>query len=253
MTELSLLKPETISSTPWLGFIPATQVMPFLSYTTTGGERKNADTAMTGWTARVVTVVEYFKIPHKYVGCSLTNRETVPDQFRGGLLPALQVSTQGEEFLIQDSLAICEFLAESHPNLHLWPQDVKLRALARSATAQMHSGFTEMRNTYSSNFVAKYTGKIPMTSQGEKEIKKMLDLWSSSRAATQKRLSELGEPDEGFLFGKFSIADAFFWPVLWVSHMKFTLLLVKTQNWKKNLPNLCGIISITDTGLWIAV
>ena len=44
----------------------------------------------------------------------------------------------------------------------------------------------------------------------------MLSLWDTARKGTKERLAALGEADEGFLFGGFSIADAFFWPVLTV-------------------------------------
>lgn len=126
---------------------------------------------------------------------------------------------------VNDSLAINEFLAESHPELPLWPKDRQLRAMARSAVAEMHSGFGEIRNTYHTNFVAKYTGKIPVTEQGRKEIERFLALWNQARTVTTKRLEELGEKDDGFLFGKFGIADAFFWPVLWVSCTLFRSFL----------------------------
>lgn len=76
-----------------------------------------------------------------------------------------------------------------------------------------------MRNTYDTNFVAKYTGKVPITEEGRKEVERMLKLWDEARLRTLKRLEELGEKDEGWLFGGFGIADAFFWPVLWVFHI----------------------------------
>lgn len=44
----------------------------------------------------------------------------------------------------------------------------------------------------------------------------MFRIWDSARKATTERLALLGEVDDGFLFGGFSIADAFFWPILWV-------------------------------------
>jgi len=116
---------------------------------------------------------------------------------------------------IGDSLAICEFLAESHPELPLWPRDRRLRALARSAAAQMHSGFSLLR-TFHTNFLARYTGNIPISDGAHKDIKRVLALWDEARKCTKERLATLGEVDEGFLFGGFSIADAFFWPVLWV-------------------------------------
>lgn len=121
---------------------------------------------------------------------------------------------------IGDSLAICEFLAESNPSLPLWPRDPQLRALARSAAAQMHSGFSVLRNTFGTNFVARYTGNIPVSEEAKKEISRALSIWDDARKATKVRLAALNEKDEGFLFGGFSIADAFFWPVLWVCTLK---------------------------------
>lgn len=69
---------------------------------------------------------------------------------------------------------------------------------------------------FSTNFLARYTGNVPITDDARKEIERLLAIWDESRKATKGRLASLGEDDEGFLFGKFSIADAFFWPVLWV-------------------------------------
>ena len=132
------------------------------------------------------------------------------------LVPVLKCPALGPDTQINDSLAIVEYLAEANPDLTLWPVDPYLRALARSAAAQMHSGFKEMRSTYHTNFVAQYTGAVPITDDAKKEIEKMLALWADSRKKTAAKLKELSHEDEGFLFGKFSIADAFFWPVLWV-------------------------------------
>jgi glutathione S-transferase len=126
----------------------------------------------------------------------------------------LKVPSLSTEIYINDSLAICEFLAESHPSLPLWPKDRMLRALARSVVAEMHSEFFVLRNTYDSNFVAKYSGIVPITEEGRKEVERMLQLWGEARTKTVKRLKELGERDEAFLFGGFGIADAFFWPGL---------------------------------------
>lgn len=167
-------------------------------------------TRYSSWTARVVTVLEYFKIPYNATYVHLSDVKSVSPS---GFVPVLEVSTP--ELTINDSLAICEFLAESYPDKLLWPKDRQLRAMARSATAEMHSGFSELRNTYHTNFLAQYTGDIPITEQGAKDIKRMLTLWGEARLKTASRLRDLGEIDEGYLFGSFSIADAFFWPVLW--------------------------------------
>lgn len=90
----------------------------------------------------------------------------------------------------------------------------------------MHAGFSELRDTYHTNFIAKYTGNIPVSDAAKAEIRKMTRIWNTARAQTKQRLQELGEKDEGFLFGTFSIADAFFWPVLWVS----TFYLIKRSS-----------------------
>ncbi|KAI0007098.1 hypothetical protein F4779DRAFT_619980 [Xylariaceae sp. FL0662B] len=168
----------------------------------------------TGWGARVALVLAYFRIPHKLEMFTLDQPPLLP-QLRGSgsLLPVLQPDPGDPDFTIADSLAICEFLAERRPEL--WPRDPRLRALARSAAAQMHAGFGEIRNTYHSNFLGRYTGEIPVSEGAAREIRQLVELWSMARARTRARLAELGEEDEGFLFGAFSVADAFFWPVVW--------------------------------------
>lgn len=158
-------------------------------------------------------MLEYFKIPYTK---NYVNLSAVKSISPTGFVPVLQVPSLSPDSYVNDSLAICEFLAESHPTLPLWPKDRLLRALARSAVAEMHSGFSVLRNTYDTNFVAQYSGKVPITEDGRKEVERMLKLWSEARTRTVKRLTELGAKDEGFLFGGFGIADAFFWPVLWV-------------------------------------
>ncbi|KAJ5133330.1 glutathione S transferase [Penicillium atrosanguineum] len=167
-------------------------------------------TRYSSWTSRVEAVLEYFQIPHSSQFIKLSDVKTVSPT---GFVPFLQCRSIGST--IGDSLAICEFLAESHPELPLWPRDRQLRALARSAAAQMHSGFSTLRNLYSTNFLARYTGNVPIPEAALKDINRMLALWDEVRKASKERLAVLGEADEGFLFGGFSIADAFFWPVLW--------------------------------------
>lgn len=173
-------------------------------------------------------MLEYFQIPHETKYYSLTLPSLKPPA-ELSILPVLDVTPStavgtaaGEEeetpLRIFDSLAICEFLAEQHPEKHLWPADAHLRATARAAAAAMHSGFAALRNAYPSNFVARFTGPgIPFDEAIAKDVSKLLALWSRLRAAAKKRLAVLGQEDEGFLCGGFSIADAFFWPVLWVS------------------------------------
>ncbi|KAI1161720.1 putative glutathione S transferase [Nemania serpens] len=183
-------------------------------------------TRYSSWGARAQLVLEYFQIPHGTKYYNFTNLSP-PAELR--ILPVLDVTStptpapapglaaaEEETLRIHDSLAICEFLAEQHPDKHLWPADSRLRASARSAAAAMHSGFAALRDAYPCNFVAHFTGPgVPFNEAIAKDVSKLLALWSRTRAATKKRLDVLGEADEGFLCGGFSIADAFFWPVLW--------------------------------------
>ncbi|KAK6075593.1 glutathione s-transferase [Seiridium cupressi] len=174
-------------------------------------------TRYSSWTSRVELVLEYFKIPYtaEYHNIFDPAFRPIHERLSGRLYSMLQPDSEDPDFVIDESLAICEYLAETSPERGLWPRDAKLRALARGAAAQIHAGFNEIRNTYPTNFIAKYTGKIPINDAAAKEIAKMNRLWTTARIQTMERLRELGEEDEGFLFGGFSIADAFFWPVLW--------------------------------------
>ncbi|EAW11533.1 glutathione S-transferase [Aspergillus clavatus NRRL 1] len=169
-------------------------------------------TRYSSWTARVETVLEYFQLPYTAQIVPLSQVRTVS---HSGLVPLLESRSLSPTLRINDSLAICEFLAESNPQLNLWPQDRVLRAMARSAAAEMHSGFSTLRNTYHTNFVARYQGNIPVSEAARKEIRRLFTIWDEARQAARTRLAEAGVQDEGFLFGAFSIADAFFWPVLW--------------------------------------
>jgi glutathione S-transferase len=142
-----------------------------------------------------------------------------------GLVPFLKITDMDEnqEITVNDSLAICEFLADLRPDLPLWPHDWQLRSRARSAAAEMHSGFVNIRNEFSTNFVAKYTGDIPISVAARKEIERLFTLWTEARRFTVRRLRVVGqqEKDNGFLFGAFGVVDALFWPVLWVRFIQF--------------------------------
>jgi glutathione S-transferase len=118
-----------------------------------------------------------------------------------GLVPVLL----DDDFAVWDSLAICEYVAERHPDAGLWPKDAKTRARARSLVAQMHSGFGALRNALPMNIEAHLPGiKLPEAAQ--QDISRLQAIWHDTRA-------EFGHGGP-FLFGAFSIADAFFAPVV---------------------------------------
>jgi glutathione S-transferase len=107
---------------------------------------------------------------------------------------------------IWDSLAICEYLAEQYPEQALWPKDKTQRARARSISAEMHSGFASLRTLCGMNIRAQ------LADVGQR-------LWAEHAALRQDvtRIEQIWaeRPDPaGFLCGEFSIADAFYAPVV---------------------------------------
>jgi glutathione S-transferase len=120
---------------------------------------------------------------------------------KAGKVPVLMVDGQA----VWDSLAIAETLAELHPEKQLWPADAAARRLARSACAEMHSGFQALRGKMPMNIRASYPGK-GLTKESQRDIDRVVALWAECR----ERFGQGG----GLLFGKFSIADAFFAPVV---------------------------------------
>lgn len=121
-----------------------------------------------------------------------------------GLVPLLEVEDAPSRFAIWDSLAISEFVAELAPRAGLWPEDRRLRALARSAAAEMHSGFGELRRQYSMEF-ARVLEPVAPTQGTAAAIIRIRKIW-------RDLLSASGGP---FLSGApFGIADAFYAPVV---------------------------------------
>jgi glutathione S-transferase len=108
------------------------------------------------------------------------------------------------DLLVWDSLAICEYLAESFPTAKLWPDDRAARAVARSVSAEMHSGFPALREQMTMN-VRRDPIVLPPTPAVADEIARIVAVWHDCR----KRFGAGGS----FLFGRFSVADAMYAPV----------------------------------------
>ncbi|WP_342624295.1 glutathione S-transferase [Pseudomonas alkylphenolica] len=109
-----------------------------------------------------------------------------------------------EHGIIADSLAIAEYLAERHPQASLWPTDVAARAQARSACAQMHSGFFALRGNMPFD-LSRDEALENMPLDVQVDIDRIVALWSECRLAAKAT--------GPFLFGTPSLADAFFAPV----------------------------------------
>lgn len=162
------------------------------------------DKAWSSWSMRPWLVL-------KRAGAPFTER-LVPlrrEDTPGGLVAAgspsgkVPVLKTDEGLVIWDSLAICEWAAERFPPARLWPEDGDLRALARAATAEMHAGFPALRSEFSMDLAAR-TPKPPSEAAAA-ELRRLVALWTDGR----ERSAERGD----FLYGGWSIADAFYTPV----------------------------------------
>ena len=110
-------------------------------------------------------------------------------------------------FAIWESLAIAEYLAERFPDKQLWPADTKSRARARSLCAEMHAGFAALRNVFGMNLEA----SLPEV--GERMLRESADAARDLARIDAMWSEALAESRGPFLFGAFSIADAYFAPV----------------------------------------
>ena len=117
------------------------------------------------------------------------------------LVPALRLP---DGTVIGETMAIAETLAERHPEAGLWPADPTARAVARWLCAEMHAGFGALRNHCPMNLGASYIDCAPDAAVLA-DVARIETLWEMARARFGA-----GGP---WLFGQWSIADAFFAPV----------------------------------------
>ncbi|MEW6024208.1 MAG: glutathione S-transferase family protein [Pseudomonadota bacterium] len=158
---------------------------------------------ISSWSMRPWVAAVAFNIPFTEVRLLLDQPDTaakIASYSQAGRVPVLLAG----EMTIWDSLAICEYLAEQFPDKHLWPQDVAARAMARSITAEMHSGFAALRNDMSMNIQARLPGR-GRTPGAQADIGRICEIW-------EECLARFGHHE--YLFGDFSIADAFYAPVV---------------------------------------
>jgi glutathione S-transferase len=156
------------------------------------------------WSLRAWLVLKHVGTPFKEVVIPLEGPgKATPEIAKhspSGKIPALRYG----DIVVWDSLAIAEYLAEEFHQAHLWPTDRIARATARSASAEMHSGFPNLRSAMPMN-VRRRPTDVHRSPEVEQDIARIKALWSDCR----RRFGASGP----FLFGRFSIADAMFAPV----------------------------------------
>ncbi len=106
------------------------------------------------------------------------------------------------DLVIAESIAIIEYIADKFPSLPIWPENIKERALARSASAQMHAGFYKIRELAPMNLRKDFPNRVDIDAI-KQELEQIEKLWGGFLAKSK------GE----FLFGDFCAVDAMFAPM----------------------------------------
>ena len=156
------------------------------------------------WSLRPWLVLRHFDVAFDEVRLLLDTPHFQEDVARWaphGRVPALHDG----ELVIWDSLAICEYINEQYLDGRGWPAQVAARAHARSATAEMHSGFGALRTQLPMN-MRRTPDAYRWDASADRDIARIQEIWRELRAQ-----HGAGGP---FLCGAFSIVDAMFAPVV---------------------------------------
>jgi glutathione S-transferase len=147
------------------------------------------------WLAMRMARIEFDEelVPFSDVGSNPAFRAFSPT----GKVPVLRDG----DLVIWETLAILEYLAETHPAL--WPADTPARARARAISSEMHAGFQALRNECPMN-MRRARRAIPVSAAAQADVARIIDIWTAA-------LAQSGGP---FLYGEFSAADAMFAPVV---------------------------------------
>ena len=193
------------------------------------------------WSLRPFVALKAIGAPYKIVDIRLrqkdspTTREQILKHSAAGKVPVLKIVDGGTTLTVWDSLAICETLAERHPEALLWPSDPAIRAIARSYACEMHSGFADVRDQLTMDFAR--SRKLPeLRGDTKVQIARIQEAWEQALATYQ------GE----FLFGRLSVADCMYAPVVSrfftygvetsgtvKAYMDRVMALPAMQEWKK--------------------
>jgi len=174
------------------------------------GNKNYSSWSMRPWVAMTQADIAFEEVYVRFDGFSAQSQFK---QRMTGLNPAGKVPVlQDGDLSIWDTLAIGEYLAESFPEKHLWPADKATRARARSICAEMHSGFSALRSHCPMNIEALLPNRGALIWRDHAgvraDVQRIVDMWT-------QLLQTHGGP---MLFGAFTLADAYFAPVVMRLH-----------------------------------
>jgi glutathione S-transferase len=161
------------------------------------------------WSCRPWVFMSENNLPFETVEVSLSEdsfRQDMAGYDSGYKVPVLiDGNSIDGNFQVWDSLAILEYLQESFPSIEGWPKDKWVRARARSISHEMHSGFGALRAGLPMNCNKRYID-YPISPSIQMDLERIEHLWTRCR---------MDYGDEGpWLFGRYSIADAMYTPVV---------------------------------------
>mgnify|MGYP001828822935 CR=1 FL=1 len=176
------------------------------------------------WSLRPWLLLKHFDIPFEEVRIPLFTdgfEVTLAQYTDAGKVPVLHDAG----LVVWDSLAICEYISEQYLDGQGWPNDPTPRAEARSASAEMHSSFTRIREHMPMNCRARH--EIDFSTEVSSEIKRVDALWQSLREKYRSR----GD----WLCGGFSIADCMYAPMASRFHSYRPALSTSSQAYVQSL------------------
>jgi glutathione S-transferase len=161
------------------------------------GNKNYSSWSLRGWLAMKLAGAPFSEVMVALSG------EGQPDPANRAFSPTGRVPCLHDDgTVVWDSLAVAEYLAERHPGM--WPRDPVARAWARSACAEMHSGFPHLRNEMAM-CIRERVDVRPWSPGLQHDVARVIAVWNEGR----RRFGGTG----AFLCGEFSIADAFYAPV----------------------------------------
>jgi glutathione S-transferase len=155
------------------------------------------------WSLRPWLLLRYHNVAFREIPITLNQPDTpkrIAEYSPSGKVPVL---LNGPE-KVWESLAICEYAAETLKLPAAWPTDVTQRFQARSLACEMHAGFADLRRELPMDCRRAPSPK-PYGAAVATDIARIRQIWRTCRQAHGK--------SGDWLFGKFGIVDAMFAPV----------------------------------------
>jgi glutathione S-transferase len=163
-----------------------------------------ANKCYSSWSFRPWILMRHLGIPFDEIVVPLAE-PTTHDRLAKHAPSAKAPCLHDGDLTVWDSASIIEYLAETFPELPVWPRDRRARAEARSLAAEMHAGFTELRALLPMNMRRKVQ-RLEPTPGARADVARLERAFARAR----ERFGASGD----FLLGAFCAADAMFAPIV---------------------------------------